>query len=162
MMAFVHTNLDAVLIALLAMNVLLLILLALTLNWLGRLSRLYRRLTKGTSGGNLEEVLNEHMATVADVSRRIEALEQMTAELAAVQQRCLQHVGVVRFDAFEEVGGEQSFALALLDARNHGLVMSSVFSRTDVRVYAKALVEGRPSHSLTKEEQQAIGKAAEG
>lgn len=161
MMASIHSNIEPILLGLVIANAVLLVFVALTLNWLARLNRLYRRLTKGTSGGNLEEVLNEHMRTVADVTRRIEALEKSAEELARVQQRCLQHVGLVRFDAFEEVGGAQSFAVALLDARQHGVVISSVFSRTDVRVYAKALEGGRPSHSLTAEEQRAIRQAEE-
>jgi len=161
-MASVHNHIEPILAGLIVGNAVLLVFLVLTLVWLGRLNRLYRRLTRGTSGGNVEEALNEHMRTVADVSRRIAALEKTTAELAEVQQRCLQHVGLVRFDAFEEVGGEQSFSVALMDARRRGVILSSVFSRTDVRVYAKSVVNGRPSHSLTKEESQALGQAEGG
>jgi hypothetical protein len=81
--------------------------------------------------------------------------------LAEVQRRCVQHVAVVRYDAFEDVGGEQSFALAALDERGVGVVLSSVYSRSDVRVYAKEMRNGKPSHALSSEEQRAIARARE-
>jgi hypothetical protein len=127
-----------------------------------RLHRLYARLTKGTSGGNLEEILTNHISTVEQVSKDLSALTGRTDKLAETQQRCLQRSGVVRFDAFEDVGGEQSFALVLLDARDTGIALSSVHSRSDVRVYAKSIQEGRPSIALSAEEQKALGLAGKG
>jgi hypothetical protein len=126
---------------------------------LGKLNRLYSRLTRGTSGGNLEEILQGYMNDVRNVSRRMDTLESELTRQGQVQLTCLQQVGLVRFDAFEEVGGEQSFAFAVLDAQRNGIVVSSVFSRTDVRVYAKAIRKGQSSHPLTREEQQAMQQA---
>jgi hypothetical protein len=126
---------------------------------LSKLNRVYNRLTRGTSGGNLEEILQGYMDDVRSVSRRMDTLETELTRQGQVQLTCLQQVGLVRFDAFEDVGGEQSFAFALLDAQRNGIVVSSVFSRTDVRVYAKAIRKGQPSHPLTREEQQAMQQA---
>jgi hypothetical protein len=68
-------------------------------------------------------------------------------------------VGLVRYDAFEDVGGQQSFSLAMLDALQNGIILTSVYSRSDVRVYAKAVRQGQPSHPLSEEEQQALRNA---
>ena len=90
---------------------------------------------------------------------RISALEQEALRLAQAQLGCFQRVGLVRYDAFDDVGGKQSFSLVVLDDHRNGLALSSVFSRTDVRVYAKQLRAGTPSHPLTAEEQEAMGMA---
>ena len=66
------------------------------------------------------------------------------------------HVVIVRYDAFEDIGGEQSFALSLIDSQNSGMVLSSVLGRNHVGVYAKALSNGKPSHPLTQEEIRAL------
>ena len=55
---------------------------------------------------------------------------------------CVQRVGMARFDAFDDVGGEQSFALALLDANNTGVVVTSLYGRQDCRVYIKGINKG--------------------
>jgi hypothetical protein len=65
----------------------------------------------------------------------------------------------VRYDAFEDVGGAQSFALALYDDQGNGAVMNGIVGRTDCRVYCKPLVAGRSPHNLSQEESRAISEA---
>ena len=150
---------DNVAFILLALAALLLLLL---LAWLGmalRLRRLNRQLTaltRGSEGRNIEEVLSAHLDTVHTTVKRMEVLEQAVAVLQAQMPSCLQHAHLIRYDAFEDVGGEQSFSLALLDARGNGVVLTSVYSRMDVRVYAKAIQDGRASHALSDEESRVL------
>lgn len=159
--ALLAAHVEALLLALLIVSAILaLACIALTLR-VGRLTRLYSRLTRGTSGGNLEEILLGYMAAVGDAARRVEALERQTADLVATQRRCVQKVAVVRFDAFDDVGGKQSFALALLDGSGTGITLSSVFSRTDVRVYAKGIDGGAAQIPLSDEERRAVAVASE-
>jgi len=73
--------------------------------------------------------------------------------------RSVQKVGLVRFDAFPDIGGEQSFALALLDGNMNGVVLSNLYGRTDSRVYAKEIVNGNSAHTLSNEEKEAIRRA---
>ncbi|HVL40209.1 MAG TPA: DUF4446 family protein, partial [Fimbriimonadaceae bacterium] len=70
------------------------------------------------------------------------------------------HVGLVRYDAFEDVGGSQSFALAIYDDKGNGAVITSLVGRTDCRVYCKPLLNGRSERNLSQEEQRAIEAAA--
>src|SRR5262245_54000401 len=102
---------DPIILALLVTTVVVVFALIAALTRIGKLNRQYARLTRNTSGGNLEEVLFGYMDTVNGVVGRIEALETRAAQLEAGHARCLQRIGIVRFDAFEEVGGEQSFAV---------------------------------------------------
>lgn len=156
---FLRENSTAILGLLLLLTVFLLFGFLFVVSRLARLTRLYRRLTHGTSGGNLEEVLHGYMGTVNTVSDKMNAMEDRVLTLSATQQRCLQKVGVVRYDAFEDIGGQQSFAVVVLDAERSGVAFSSVYSRTDVRVYAKEIRNGQPAHALTREEEQAMALA---
>jgi hypothetical protein len=71
----------------------------------------------------------------------------------------IQRVGLVRFNPFEDTGGNQSFAVALLDANDDGLVVSSLHARQGTRIYAKAVARGRPEAALSDEEAEALRRA---
>jgi hypothetical protein len=129
---------------------------------LRRLNRQIKALTRGMEDRNLEEVLFGHLDVVDQTVKRMDALEQAVAVLQAQMPGCLQRVSLVRYDAFEDVGGEQSFSLALLDGHGDGVLLTSVYSRMDIRVYAKAIREGRASHALSQEEQRALRQSAPG
>ena len=76
--------------------------------------------------------------------------------LEATGRRAIQRVGLVRFNPFEDTGGNQSFALALIDASGTGFVLSSLHTRTGTRVYAKAVSDGRSDGALSEEEAEAL------
>lgn len=86
-------------------------------------------------------------------------LAERQKELYSLQTSSVQRVGLVRFNAFPDVGGEQSFALALLNRNMSGMVLSSLYGRSDSRVYAKEVTEGRSQHALSDEEREAIRQA---
>ncbi len=87
------------------------------------------------------------------------ALEERTAALEADGRHAFKRVGLVRFNPFEDTGGNQSFALALLDADDDGIVVSSLHSRGMTRIYAKAMSHGRPEATLSDEETEAVALA---
>ena len=112
---------------------------------LRRTSRLERRLaglTRGADGQSLEAVLDAHLDKVYAVARELDDLSARTTVLEATQRRAFQRIGLVRFNPFEDTGGNQSFALALLDARGDGFVVSSLHARAGTRVYGKAIAGG--------------------
>lgn len=139
------------------------VLLLLALLVLGlRLRSLGRRLdglTAGASGQSLESVLHAHLDTVARASRDVEQLAARSTELEAVTRRSLQRIGLVRYNPFEETGGNQSFALALLDADGNGFVVSSLHARAVTRVYAKGVSRGQGEGALSDEEAEAVRRA---
>ncbi len=124
-----------------------------------RLVRQYSELTTGTSGGNLETVLNDHIAQVRDTTRRVEDVDQLAQRLEKAAYFSLQHLGVVRFNPFHDTGGDQSFAIALVDGHGNGVVLSSLHARDATRIYAKPLNRWESTYSLTDEEKQAIALA---
>jgi hypothetical protein len=74
-------------------------------------------------------------------------------------EKTIQKIGVVRFNPFNDIGGDQSFIIALLDDKNNGFLISSLFVKEGSRVYAKAVKQGKSDHTLLKEETEAIEKA---
>jgi len=127
-----------------------------------RTSRLDQRLgglTRGSEGQSLEAILDAHLGKVHDVERQIDALTARAAVLDAVQRKAVQRVGLVRFNPFEDTGGNQSFALALLDMNGDGLIVSSLHARNLTRVYGKAVVGGKSEAALSDEESAALRQA---
>jgi hypothetical protein len=117
------------------------------------------QLTGGVDGGDLEAVLGQHLETVHQVGRE---LDELTARMAVVESSARHHfarAGLVRFNPFPDTGGNQSFALALMDESEDGVIISSLHSRTGTRIYAKAVGAGKAETSLSAEEQDAIDEA---
>lgn len=121
-------------------------------------SRLKRLLADGERDG-LDEVLDRALARVDGLGQRVEALNALQHELAVLTEGSIQRVAVVRFNPFADTGGDQSFAIALLDARGDGIVVSSLHSRSDTRIFAKPVNGGRSGYALSDEEQEAIRRA---
>jgi len=140
----------------------ILVLLALVLGQVRQVRRLRRRLdglTRGSDGRSLDAVLDAHLDKVYDVSRELDELAARLAILEGAQRKAFQRVGLVRYNPFEETGGNQSFALALLDAVGDGWVLSSLHARSGTRVYAKAIKAGKADAALSEEETAAITRA---
>jgi uncharacterized protein DUF4446 len=139
------------------------IVLAVWVAWLQRshalLRRRLRRLMGDGEGVGLDELLDRQFRRLDTVAERVDALNRLHHELEALTQRSLQKVGVIRFNPFADTGGDQSFAVALLDAEGNGVVLSSLHGRADTRIFAKTVQAGRSKHALSDEEQDAIRKA---
>jgi hypothetical protein len=93
------------------------------------------------------------------VAADLDEIAARSALLEATGKRAFQRVGLVRFNPFEDTGGNQSFALALLDGHGNGVVLSSLHARTGTRVYAKTLTGGRAEATLSSEETEALNRA---
>ena len=124
-----------------------------------RLDARLQGITRGSEGRSLEAILDAHLEKVFAVSRVLDDVAARTAVLEAAQLRAFQRVGLVRYNPFEETGGNQSFALALLDANGDGWVLSSLHARSGTRVYAKSIKGGRAEAGLSVEETDAIKQA---
>ena len=134
----------------------LLVLVAIQSARLGRAVRDYRALVGDGRGGSLREVLDEHVGRVDAVARRLGEMDQVHATLEHRTLTSLQHIGLVRFNPFEDTGSDQSFAIALLDGERDGIVISSLHGRANTRVFAKPVHGGSSPHALSTEEEQAI------
>jgi len=93
--------------------------------------------------------------------KEVEKISQDFEALKKQGNLSIQKVGIVRYNPFSNVGGNQSFSIALLDGDNNGVVVTSLFSRDGNRVYGKSIKKSNSEYSLSKEEKQAVEKAIE-
>jgi hypothetical protein len=108
-------------------------------------------------------------AVAQSQARSIQRLEGAAIQLAEGEKRLgealrssIRHIGLVRFDAFEDMGGRLSFSAAMLDDNGDGIVITSINGRQDTRCYAKTVLRGTSVHNLSDEEEQAIREAMTG
>jgi hypothetical protein len=130
--------------------------LVLTRKRLGRMEQRYQRLVAGASGERLEEILLEHIGEMQAGQQQIEGLSSAVSAQGAALSRAIQHVGLVRFNPFDDTGGNYSFALALSDDQGSGVVLCSLHGRGSTRLYAKPVVDWSSPVTLSEEEQQAV------
>ena len=155
----VSDNLALVVGVLVVVLVILLIAVIAQSRRLGRAVHAYRTLVGEGQAGSLGDVLDGQVARSDAMGKQ---LTELNARHAGLEQRALssiQHVGLVRFNPFEDTGSDQSFAIALLDARRDGLVISSLHGRAGTRVFAKPVENGTSTHNLSEEEKGAIRMA---
>ncbi len=154
--ALARDHLTAILGGLAVVAVVELLLIAWLARRQTRLGARVKDLTRGHDGVDLATILDRQLDTVEEVRQRVDALAAQTRGIEEQGRRAFQRVGFVRFNPFEDTGGNQSFALALLDANLDGFVLSSLHARAATRVYAKALAGGRCATALSSEESEAL------
>ncbi|MFA5178578.1 MAG: DUF4446 family protein [Candidatus Paceibacterota bacterium] len=105
----------------------------------------------------------EKIQNLEDAAKRIEALEEVLKnalekinELEKKSIFYFQKFNLIRYNPFENRGGDQSFSLAMLDQKNNGFVVTSIFMDGNTRIFAKPIEKGLSKYQLSKEEQQAI------
>jgi Protein of unknown function (DUF4446) len=127
----------------------------------GRLSRRLEQLTRGSDESSLEAVLGQHLERVRKVVRDVDDVAGRTTALEKDIRRSLGRVGLVRYNPFDDTGGNQSFALAIVDGAGDGFVVSSLHARQGTRVYAKSVTKGSAEVALSEEEAAALQQALE-
>ena len=158
-LALSSARVDLVSVVLGALLLIALIAILVLARRLGRMNRRLLSLTRGEDGRSLEALLEAHLDKVHDLGREVDKVRARTAVLEVTGRRAFQRVGLVRYNPFEETGGNQSFALALLDADEDGFIISSLHARQGTRVYAKTLTGGRSEGALSDEEAEALALA---
>ncbi len=123
-----------------------------TLEWrLYRFTRILRMVFAGRAGADLEQVLRDFMQRMDTTEQKMTGLDTrvgqdlsaMSARISGLEQKAplnVQHIGVIRFNPYADKGGDQSFAIALLDDRGDGVVLNGLHSRDTTRIYAKPIV----------------------
>jgi hypothetical protein len=114
---------------------------------------------RGSSGESLEELLLRHLHERREIENELANLRERVSQLERELSVSKRHVGLVRYDAFEDVTGNQSFAMALYDDNGDGAILNGVVGRMHNKVYCKPLLNGRSERNLSQEEERAIREA---
>ena len=145
-------NANLLLMSCLALCLVMLILVILLLVGQRKQKRRLDSLLRGQGELTIEDAINSCLNRVEEMTSKAENIEMAVGILQAQIPECIRDVRLARYDAFEDVGGKQSFSLALLDQMGSGLILTGVHSRSDMRLYAKTVIEGTSTHNLIKEE----------
>jgi hypothetical protein len=122
----------------------------------------WKVLLSGSRRDSLDKMLEDHFDERIVIQSAIRSIEERLGRTEELLKSSKRFLGLVRFDAFPDVGGSQSFALALFDDNGDGAILSSIVGRDICRVYCKPIVGGRSERNLSQEEQRAMKTASEG
>ena len=107
-------------------------------------------------GNNVDELLREYINGVKEIKKDNEEIKAYYTQLDYNINSSIQKVGLVRYNAFKDVGSDLSFALALLDRENNGVVLNGLYGSGSSNIYAKPIKNGESKYQLSEEEKSAI------
>lgn len=122
------------------------------------LEKRYQRLLSLSESGD-QATLANFLGRLDQQGLRLDTVEKALAQIQAVLPHTIQGYGVQRYQGFANVGGDQSFSIALVDGRGSGVLLSGLHGREETRVYAKPLTQWRASYTLSAEEQEVLARA---
>ena len=143
------------------LSLIALVFLAIFWRRLSAFQKFQKRFFLSKENNDLEDIILSQQENLKRVTSDIQKLSQANKILADLEQKCIQRIGMVRFSPFPSEGGNQSFAIALLDAYGTGVVISSIYGRDSQRVYAKPVKNSESHIPLTEEEKRAILESQE-
>lgn len=125
-----------------------------------KLNNRLKKLTTGTNGKNLEDAIYQLMSDHEIFQSRVDRVEEKNGRIDAELKSAMRGIATVRYNAFNDVGGKQSFATALLGEDGNGVVISSIYSRERMNVYAKPIQNFNSEYELSAEEMRALKEAS--
>lgn len=142
----------AVILILFIMNVV-------SLTKLSKLNKKYSAFMEGSDGKTLEDTVVSRFRQIDDLRTNQELQEKDIEALKANILKTYQKFGLVKYDAFNEMGGQLSFSLAMLDKKNNGFLLNTVHNREGSYTYVKEILDGKSEINLSQEEEKALNKA---
>lgn len=126
---------------------------------LGSLKKKYDFFMQGDNGASLERKLSVEVSEIRDAAKGLETMLIEQAAIRNIQSNTIQKIGFIKYNAFENIGNDLSFALTLLDGNNNGICISSIYGRNESRIFSKPIVKGKSLVSLSQEELESLNEA---
>lgn len=140
--------------------ILLFIMVIVLFKAVGRVESKYKRLMKGTNNKNLEEILLERLNSIDEAKEISEKALKECERLELKIKDCIQKVAIMRYKAFENVGSDLSFSIAMLDDKNDGVILTGIYGRQESTTYAKPIDKGISRYDLSEEELYVLNEAS--
>lgn len=156
---YLEISTDYIVIGMAAVILLLVILMIVNIVQMSKLKKRYAIFMKGKNAKSLEDTLVYRLEQVDELIETNAANERNIDALFKRMKFGFQKYGLVKYDAFQEMGGKLSFSLAMLDEKNDGFVLNAVHSREGCYTYVKEIIDGNSIITLADEEQQALEAA---
>ena len=148
-----------IVIALILLVLLLIILVIIAYCSLNKLEKRYRKLMRGMNNKSLEELLMQYLDNAQEAVRISSDIKAETEDIRLKLEHCLQKVSIVRYKAFEDVGSDLSYSIALLNNKNDGVILTGIYGRNETTSYAKPIDKGISRYDLSEEEMTVLKDA---
>lgn len=152
---------DYIILGLAGFCIILFILVIVNMAQTSKMKKKYKKFMSGKNAKSLEEILVKKLNQIDSLVDANAANEKNIKKVVNNMKFTFQKVGLVKYDAFNEMGGKLSFSLALLNASNDGFVLNAVHSREGCYTYIKEIIDGNSIIVLAEEEQEALNMAME-
>jgi hypothetical protein len=129
--------------------------------WTAWLEIRLKKLFRGRKAQDLQNVLADIQNELDFAAKKGQEIDSVLKAIEPRLKKSVQHIGILRFNPYSDAGGDQSFALALMDENKNGFVISSLYSRESNRIFAKPIEAGQSRYQLSREEKEAIEKAVQ-
>lgn len=156
---FFTEHIVEIVIAMSLFNVLLLLLYIIRGIRISSITKKYNRLVGDSDTNSLETILLNYIDEIKDAKGEMLELKKYIENLNDRLELCLQRIGFIRYNAFNDMGSDLSFSIALLDDKLDGFVITSIYGRDESNTYAKPILKGESTYPLSVEEMQALDRA---
>ncbi|MDD4834273.1 MAG: DUF4446 family protein [Lutispora sp.] len=156
-------NNNYMVISILAAFILMLLIwnIIITIN-LSSLKGKYKKMMRGSTNKNLEQMMADYMTNIDTTVGRIEILNREMIHLKDQTDRCIQRFNIIRYNAFSDSGSDLSFSIAMLDNFNNGAIITSIYGRNESVTYAKPIESGVSRYPLSVEEELVLSRCTKG
>lgn len=148
-----------IIIGLSVITFLLFIITIVLLSSVNKLEKKYRKMMRGANNKNLEQALNDNLDNIEKALKQSEMAINECKNLSEELKGCVNKIAIMRYKAFEDVGSDLSFSIAILDSYNDGVIITGIYSRHDSTTYAKPIDKGISRYDLSEEELHVLNEA---
>lgn len=152
----INENLNTILIIMASVLGVLIIAFVFLAASLGKMKKKYKKMMRGNDNKNLEEVITLYMKEIKTVKMENEKVVKLVEDINSKVEKSITKVAIRRYRAFEDVGSDLSFSLAMLDDMNNGVIITSLYGRVESIVYGKPIESGISRYELSIEEKQVL------
>lgn len=148
-----------IVIGLIIITVLLLIMNLILLSSVNKLEKKYRKMMRGVNNKNLEEIIVNNLDNIEKALEKSEMAMNGYKNISEKIKGCVNKIAIMRYKAFEDIGSDLSFSVAILDSFNDGVIITGIYSRYDSTTYAKPIDKGISRYDLSEEEIHVLNEA---
>lgn len=144
---------------LLILIILLIVIILILIQKMNIMARKYESIMSGKKGADLEKVIRLRFKEMDQIKANAKRITKEHKEIKKHLSACYSKMGIIKYDAFDDVAGKLSFSLALLNEENSGVVLNTLHSRDGCYIYAKEIIKGESYIPLSDEEKEALERA---
>lgn len=142
-----------------AVNIIFFILIIILFSSLSKVEKRYRKFMRGVNNKNLEELVTSYLDKIDEVKATSDGVKALYEDIDNRVKGCVQKTSIVRYKAFEDVGSDLSFSIALLNDTNDGVILTGIYGRNESTTYAKPVDKGISRYDLSEEEKHVLNDA---